>query len=433
MAKQSSNPKVVTKKHQARLERERRQIRLIRTISIIGILLVLGLITFGYLKLNVLSLHETVEEVNGVKISSGEWQERVKLQRMQLVNYYNQYSFYQQSFGVDYSQQLQQINLMMSDSQTLGQQVLDQMRDEVLIRQEAQKGGITVSEADVEKAVQESLGFFPNGTPSPTTTPTEVASPTMSSQQLTLYPSTSTPTLEPTGTVTPTATLDLSATPAPSATATPAFASPTPVPQLPTETATPFTLQGYQAKYQEALKNYKTYNISEKTVRKLYEAQLLRQKLLDEITKDTPKTEEQVWARHILVDNDIAAVTIEGMLKRGEDFAALAKKYSKDTGSGQNGGDLGWFSQGQMVPEFEAAAFKLKVGEISEPIKTTYGYHIIQVLGHADLPLTASQYDQAKQKAFDDWLASARKAAKVTTFDVWKDRVPAEPTMPPAQ
>ncbi len=433
MAKQSPNPKVVTKKHLARLERERRQSTMIRTVAVAAIVVIIGILAYGYLKLNVLTLHETVEEVNGVKISSGEWQERVKLQRMQLVNYYNQYSFYQQSFGVDYSQQLQQINLMMTDSQTLGQQVLDQMRDEVLIRQEAQKRGITVSEAEVEKAVQDSLGFFPNGTPTPTTTPTEVASPTMSSQQLTLYPSTLTPTLEPTGTVTPTATLDLSATPAPSATATSSVATPTPVPQLPTESPTPFTLQGYQAKYQEALKNYKTLNISEKTVRSLYESQLLRQKLMDQITKDTPQTQEQVWARHILVDTDVAAATIEEMLKRGEDFATLAKKYSKDTGSGQNGGDLGWFSKGQMVSEFETAAFKLKVGEISEPIKTTFGYHIIQVLGHADLPLSASQYEQAKQKIFDDWLASARKEAKVTTSDVWKDRVPAEPTMPPTQ
>jgi parvulin-like peptidyl-prolyl isomerase len=300
-----------------------------------------------------------------------------------------------------------------------------------LIRQEAQKRGITVSEAEVEKAIQESLGFFPNGTPTPTITPTEFSTPTMSSQQLTLYPSTSTPTLEPTATITATATLDLSATSVPSATS--AAATPTPVPQLPTETATPYTLQGYQAKYQEALKNYKTYNISEKTVRSLYEAQLLRQKLMDEMTKDTPRTEEQVWARHILVQTDVAAATIEEMLKRGEDFATLAKEFSKDTGSAQNGGDLGWFDKGQMVPEFEAAAFKLKVGEISEPIKTTYGYHIIQVLGHADLPLTASQYDQAKQKVFDDWLASARKDAKVTTYDIWKDRVPAEPTMPPTQ
>jgi len=425
MPKQSPNPKVVTKKHLARLERERRQIALIRSIAIVGVVLVVALLAYGYLKLNVLSLREPVEEVNGVKITSGEWQERVKLQRMQLVNVYNQYSFYQQNFGIDYSQQLQQISGMMASPETVGQQALDQMRDEVLIREEAAKRGITVSEAEVEKSVQESLNFFPNGTPTPTVTPTEASFSTLTSQQLTLAPSTSTPTAVLTSTVTATATLDLSATPAP--------ATPTAVPQLPTETATPFTLEGYNAKYQEALKNYKTYNISEKTVRSVYEGQLLRQKLMDELTKDTPKTEEQVWARHILVDTEAEAKTILNFLKAGGDFATFAKTSSKDTGSGANGGDLGWFGKGQMIPEFEAAAFTMKVGEISEPIKTQYGYHIIQVLGHENRPLTATQVDQAKQKAFEDWLTAARAAAKVTTFDIWKDRIPAEPTLAPAQ
>jgi peptidyl-prolyl cis-trans isomerase D len=425
MPKQSPNPKVVTKKHLARLERERRQIALIRAIAVVGVVLVVALLAYGYLKLNVLSLREPVEEVNAVKITSREWQERVKLQRMQLVNVYNQYSFYQQNFGIDYSQQLQQISGMMASPETVGQQALDQMRDEVLIRQEAAKRGITVSEAEVEKSVQESLNFFPNGTPTPTVTPTEASFSTLTSQQLTLAPSTSTPTTEPTSTVTPTAALDLSATPAP--------ATPTAVPQLPTETATPFTLEGYNTKYQEALKNYKTYNISEKTVRSVYEGQLLRQKLMDELTKDTPKTEEQVWARHILVDTEAEAKTILNFLKAGGDFATFAKTSSKDTGSGANGGDLGWFGKGQMIPEFEAAAFKMKVGEISEPIKTQYGYHIIQVLGHENRPLTATQYEQAKQKVFEDWLTAARAQAKVTTFDIWKDRIPAEPTLAPAQ
>ncbi len=431
MPKQSPNPKVVTKKHLARLERERRQSALIRAIAAVGIVLVVALLAYGYLKLNVLSLREPVEEVNGVKITSGEWQERVKLQRMQLVNVYNQYSFYQQNFGIDYSQQLQQISGMMASPETVGQQALDQMRDEVLIRQEAAKRGITVSEAEVEKSVQESLNFFPNGTPTPTVTPTEATFSTLTSQQLTLSPNTSTPTAVLTSTVTATATLDLSATPAP--TSTPAPATPTAVPQLPTETATPFTLEGYNAKYQEALKNYKTLNISEKTVRSVYEGQLLRQKLMDELTKDTPKTEEQVWARHILVDTEAEAKTILNFLKAGGDFATFAKTSSKDTGSGANGGDLGWFGKGQMIPEFEAAAFRMKMGEISEPIKSQYGYHIIQVLGQENRPLTATQYEQAKQKVFEDWLTAARAQAKVTTFDIWKDRVPAEPTLAPAQ
>jgi parvulin-like peptidyl-prolyl isomerase len=76
----------------------------------------------------------------------------------------------------------------------------------------------------------------------------------------------------------------------------------------------------------------------------------------------------------------------------------------------------------------------MKVGEISKPIKSQFGYHIIQVLGHEDRPLNASQYQQAKDKAFRDWLAEAKKGAKIQTFDIWKERVPTEPTLSaPAQ
>ena len=427
MAKQSNTPRVISKKHIARLERERRQINLIRGIAVAGIVIVAGLLIYGYLKLNFLQQREPVADVNGVKITTGEWQERVRFQRVQMLNVYNQYSFYQQNFGVDYSQQMQQIVSDLSSPQVIGQQALDQMVDDILIRQEAEKRGITVSKEEVEKAIQQNFGFFPNGTETPTVTPTEVTLPTMSSEQLTLYPSTATPTEAPTSTVTPTATLDLSATPVPSA--TPALDTPTAVPQPPTATATPYTLEGFQKQYGETVKSFEADKISEKTLRSVYEAQLLRQKLSDEITKDTPHTEEQVWARHILVESEAEAQTIYELLKNGQDFATLAKERSKDTGSGANGGDLGWFGKGAMVPEFEQAAFSLKVGEISKPVKSQFGYHIIQVLGHQDMPLNAQQYQQAKDKAFSDWLAEARKGAKIQTFDIWKERVPAEPTL----
>ena len=213
MAKQTpSTPKVVTKKHLARVERERRQTRLIIGISIGGILLAVGFLVYGYLKINVLAQREPVAVVNGVKITTEEWQERVRLQRVNLMNLYDQYSFYQQSFGLDVSQQLQQILSTLQNTDTLGQQVLDQMTDEILIRQEAQKLGITVSESELEKAIQESYNFFPNGTPTPTVTPTEFSTATMSSEQLTLYPNTATPTEAPTSTPEPSATPDLSTT-----------------------------------------------------------------------------------------------------------------------------------------------------------------------------------------------------------------------------
>jgi len=426
MAKQNSTPKVITKKHIARLERERRQSRLIVAIAITGILVVIGLVTYGYLKVNVLESYEPVAEVNGTKIPTGEWQERVKFQRVQMLNVYNQYAFYQQSFGMDYSQQMQQIETMLQSPEIIGQQVLDQLTNEILIRQEAEKRGISVSEAEIEEAVRENFSFFPDGTPPPTITPTEFSYPTLTSQQLTLYPST--PTAGPTSTPEATATPDSSVTSTPTATAAPA--TPTPVPELATATATPYTAEGFKTDYEKMLTNFQTYNISEKTIRSVYEIELLRKKLLEEMTGDTPQTEEQVWARHILIETEAEAqATYDLLTQEKADFAEIAGTASKDTGSGANGGDLGWFSKGAMVAEFEAAAFSQKVGEIGKPVKSEFGYHIIQVLGRQELPLTATQYEQKKETAFNDWLTATREAATITTFDVWKARIPTEPAM----
>ncbi|SDW70044.1 peptidylprolyl isomerase [Paenibacillus sp. CF384] len=106
---------------------------------------------------------------------------------------------------------------------------------------------------------------------------------------------------------------------------------------------------------------------------------------------------EQVKASHILVATKAEADEILKQLKAGADFAKLAKEKSTDVGSGSSGGDLGYFGKGDMVPEFETAAFALKVGELSGPVKSEYGYHIIKLTDH--------------------------KAAKVATFDEKKAEI----------
>lgn len=97
-----------------------------------------------------------------------------------------------------------------------------------------------------------------------------------------------------------------------------------------------------------------------------------------EENKDRFAQEEEVQASHILVDDEETANKVKKLLDDGGDFAALAKEYSKD-GSAQSGGDLGYFTKGEMIQEFEDAAFSMEIGQVSEPVKSEYGYHIIKV------------------------------------------------------
>src|SRR5690606_36379540 len=89
----------------------------------------------------------------------------------------------------------------------------------------------------------------------------------------------------------------------------------------------------------------------------------------------------EIRASHILVDTEEEAREILSKIRGGADFEELAKMYSKDPGTKDLGGDLGFFAKGKMVPEFEEAAFALNPGEVSDVVKTEYGYHVIKVTG----------------------------------------------------
>ncbi len=134
--------------------------------------------------------------------------------------------------------------------------------------------------------------------------------------------------------------------------------------------------------------------------------------------------EDEVHARHILVDNEDLAKKIIAQLKAGGDFAALAKQYSKDP-SGDQSGDLGFFKKDEMVPEFAAAAFAMKPGELSDaPVHTQFGWHVIQVLErrHADPPTFEQVHDELRQKVIQEGvqkaLADARSRVSVEEFNL---------------
>jgi len=144
------------------------------------------------------------------------------------------------------------------------------------------------------------------------------------------------------------------------------------------------------------------------------------------------KPEEEIHARHILVATEAEAEAVEKRLKAGEDFAKVAKELSKDTGS--DGGDLGWFTREKVVPEFANAAFKLKVGDISAPVKSEFGWHVIQVLAVRQTQFPP--FDQVKgqvtayviQKAQTELVESLRKDAKI----VRAEQAPVPPASVPA-
>jgi foldase protein PrsA len=133
----------------------------------------------------------------------------------------------------------------------------------------------------------------------------------------------------------------------------------------------------------------------------IYRPRVLREKLADKINSEetttgaAKKKADEIYAR----------------AKAGEDFAKLAQENSQDPGTAANGGDLGFFGKGKMVPEFEEAAFKLNVGEISEPVRTVYGYHIIKVTDKKGEEIRASHI-LIKVSDFNDWIANKKEELK---------------------
>ena len=144
-------------------------------------------------------------------------------------------------------------------------------------------------------------------------------------------------------------------------------------------------------------------------------------KVYDDAVKQMPN-EQEVHARHILVPTEDEAKAIEAELKKGADFATLAKEKSKDPGAA-DGGDLGYFTKDQMVPEFAEVAFKLDKGQISDPVHTQFGWHIIKVEDKRTKPTPT--FDQVKvqienyvaHRAQAEMVDNLRKAAQIERLD----------------
>ena len=445
MAKKIETPrKVTTKKHIARQEREQKQIKTIVLIS--GVIVAVAFVILAYALINTFLIkpNRVVASVGDTKITVSKFDKEVRYARLNLINSASQYAEYAQMFGdmgSSFLTSAQSMVAQLDNTNQIGQTTIDRLIDDVLIQEEAKKLGLSVPDAEVNKGLEEAFGFYADPTNTPTATGTPISSPTLSSAQIELIKPTNTPN------ATQTAVAEASATPAPTKeapTAT-ATAQPTATEVGPTATATleptitptptTYTTQLFSQNLKTYLTNVRTVGVDREQVEYSFRMQLLREKVMEEVTKDLKPVEAQVWARHILVATEDEAKKVIEELNGEADWTTLATTYSTDTGSKNNGGDLGWFGAGAMDPEFEAAAFALtEVGQVSEPVQSQFGWHIIQLVGKAENPIDATRFETVKQNYFTDWLNQLRSARTdiMINDDVWMPLTPTVPEVPPA-
>lgn len=434
MARSPEN-KFVSKKHKARLQQEQQHRKMLIIASIIIVAIVLIVLIYGLLDQTILKNQKPVAKVGNTVIRSEEFIKMVKLERQQMNGQAYQYESYKQFFGFDeqnsayFDSLIQQIQSQMAVPETVGATVLTNMIDSKVIGFYAEENGIDVTEQEIQDAIQRDFGYFPNGTPTPENTSIPFATSTLNPTQYALV--TATPTLAPTEEIVETKTVDGSITEGgvaqtevvPDAPESESLATATAIPS-----PTAYTEDLYQENYKSFVENFGKIGLNEKDINELYRVQLISQKVFELITADTPTEEEQLWARHILVATVEEAENVLKRLEDGEDWSLIAAEVSTDTSNKDQGGDLGWFGKNAMVPEFESAAFELNVGEISDPVETSFGFHIIQLLGKEVRPIESSQLDQNKQTLFNEFLTQEKAKYTIEQYDdVWTKIVPSTP------
>jgi parvulin-like peptidyl-prolyl isomerase len=392
------------KKFLAQKQKEDLQKRIIIISTIAVLAIVFGLVIFGVLDRFVFTPRQTVISLEGETVKADEFEQQIRWQRRSRIIEIDQILITYQQLGASpeiFAYFEGQLNLIISQLQQpllIGEEILQALTQELIIQVEAKKMGIEVTEAQVDRGLQEAFGFFIDGTPTPEAT---LALPE--------------PTQDEDGEGT-------------SSTDTEGTGDPTATPLLvPTE----YTEELFNNNYQEFVDSLKSDGIKEQTVRDIIMMTLIRQEVRDVVTSDVERSQEQVSIQHILVDAEETALEVLEKLEDGETFEDLASEYSQDTSNAQDGGDLGWFGRGRMVDAFEEAAFSLEVGEISGAVETDFGWHILKSNGKEDRLLDLSAYEQLKNQAFIEWLTEKELEYQPEIHENWERFVPSEPSIPP--
>ena len=359
----------LNRKQLSRREKETRlnQRLIIGTAAVLAlVVIVLG---WGLVDQFVLRPRRPVVAVAGEKVHVDQYQKLVRYRRWDYRNYINYLESQRMqaaaggegsAFLLQYfEQQIEQLQMQMTN---IPSQVVEELIDDLIVRHEAEQRGLTVAEEEVQMRIEEQFGYLRNPP-----TPVDAAEQGDAEEG---------DTADETAPMTYEQYVEIS--------------------------------QGWFTAMREAS------GFTQQDFEQLIEGAILREKLEEQLKADVPTTSEQIHARHIMVETQEEAEEVLARLNAGEPFEVVAIEMSLDTSNKDEGGDLGWFPRGYMVPEFEEAAFALAPGEISDVVETMFGYHIIQVEDR-DPNREMDEYtlEQTQYDAIANWFSAQREVLPI--------------------
>jgi hypothetical protein len=383
-------PKDLTRKQISRAERDARNTRLLLLAVGGAVLVSLLVIGFAALRDAVFLPNEPVIIVGEQSILTREFQQRVRLERFQLINLYSQY----QQFGLQ--DNADQIAAELQSASSIGSQVINTLIEEALFRQAAPELGVTVAADEVQKTIEESFDYF---RVPPTPVPTRTPLPT--------------PTTSPTSTLTP---------------------QPTFTPQ---PTATPVTAEGFQSMYQEQLRVMAGLGLSEADYRRLVETQLIAQQVRDVLGRDVVTMTEQALFQYIGAGAQADIDAVQQAIGEG-DFDGVYQQVLSQTfpitsliasvSSYTPREDL--IEQASFGQRFADAVFSTPISGTFGVITSTSGsfYFVGRVLNREVRELAPDALERRRSAAVRDWL-NARNTEPNVRVLTWEDRVPVDPAL----
>ncbi len=429
MSKKPITPSPEDEQRQSRKEvllarKQSQQMRQVR----LGIMVVAGLVLLVFLVAMINELfiapNRTIATFNGDTITLHDWQNRVAYERAQRIIFLeNQLEAFSGDVGIIQQFAGQAISEMApQNAENLGQDVLNRMVDELVIQQAAEVRGIAVTDADVQKRIEEDFAYFNGESPTPLPSATGTIMPTPS---LTPIPTAVITDVLPTATPFPTPTTGPTATPRP--------------------TATPVSLESFQTNFGDLLERFVALGVEEATYRSVIKAQLYRERLMDALATEQNLSTNAEHASVYLLTYITEESANEGKaLIDAGDYLTIwntvrSSPFDPEAESTASASEILWRTQTDLESSIgadaAAEAFTLPLntpsGVLSNQInEETVRYYVLMVSGREERPLNESAINQNKQQALTNFIDS-QLAGNLQLTEAWRGRVPSRPVLDP--